>query len=200
MSLAHVAVAKNSRPAAAVFDGCVPVKSPLFWQRWRAKLPTQERIFASRWLKPLAPWFDKPYFWHLNRRKAASAVAVGLFCGLMPGPTQMLSALLVAYVLRTHLPLAVFTTLYTNPFTYIPLYYLAYTIGHWLLYGAAPVHDLVFPVWGSEDYWAQLSHWLGQFGQPLLLGVPVLGGLLAAFGYVAVSWLWRWHTLRKRRR
>ena len=167
-------------------------------QRIRQNLPTQQQIFASRWARPLAPWFDKPYFWHLNRRQAASAVAVGLFCGLMPGPTQMLAALLLGYMVRTNLPLAMFTTLYTNPFTYVPLYYLAYSIGHWLLYASAPSAELVFPAWGSADYWQQLAHWFGQVGKPLLLGVPVLGGSLAAIGYVLVSWLWRWQTLRRR--
>lgn len=168
------------------------------WQRWRQKLPSQEQIFASRWARPFARWFDKPYYWHLNRRRAASAVAVGLFCGLMPGPTQMLSALLAAYLLRTHLPLAMFTTLYTNPLTYLPLYYAAYYIGHYLLYGTAPTVELVLPEWGSEHYWQSLSQWLGQFGKPLLLGVPVLGSSLAALGYGVVSWLWKRHTLRRR--
>lgn len=170
-----------------------------FFTRLRQHLPTQQSIFASKWLKPLAPWFDKPYFWHLSRRQAASAVAVGLFCGLMPGPTQMLSALLVAYVLRTNLPLAMFTTLYTNPLTYLPLYYLAYTIGHWLLFQHAPTLALTFPAWSSNDFWRQLGAWFGQFGKPLLLGVPVLGGVLAVVGYALVWWLWQWVVLQRRR-
>ena len=37
-----------------------------------------------------------------------------------------------------------------------------------------------------------------QRTRDLLLGVPVLGGSLAAIGYVLVSWLWRWQTLRRR--
>lgn len=169
-------------------------------QHWRSKLPTRQAIFASRWAKPLASWFDKPYFWHLNRRRAASAVAVGLFCGLMPGPTQMLAALLVAYVLRANLPLAMLTTLYTNPFTYLPLYYLAYTIGHYVLYDGPPTVALAFPAWNSNDYGHELLHWLGQFGKPLLLGVPILGGTLAIIGYTLVSWLWRRSTLQRRHR
>lgn len=168
-------------------------------QRWRARLPTREGIFASRWLKPLAPWFDQPCFWHLNRRQTASAVAVGLFCGLMPGPTQVLAALIVGYVVRTNLPVAVFTTFYTNPLTYLPLYYLAYTLGHWTLYGTPPQADLVLPEWNSEHYWRQWGAWFGQFGKPLLVGVPLLGTALAAVGYVSVSQLYRWHTLRRRR-
>ena len=61
-------------------------------RRLRHKLPDREQIFAARWAKPFAPLFDKPYFWTLNRRPAAGSVAGGMFGGLMPGPTQMISA------------------------------------------------------------------------------------------------------------
>ncbi len=162
-------------------------------------MPTQEAIFASRWLKPLAPWFDKPEFWHLNRRKAASSVAIGLFCGLLPAPTQMISALLAAYARRTNLPLAVLTTLYTNPFTFFPLYYVAYHIGHWLLYQQQPDTALIFPDWHSTHYWQDVWLWLLQFGKPLLVGVPILGAIFALIGYTVVWWSWRWYTLWKQR-
>ncbi|WP_232507516.1 DUF2062 domain-containing protein [Neisseria weixii] len=109
----------------------------------RQKLPNRQQIFSSRWSKPFAPLFDKPYFWTLNRRQAAVSVAVGMFCGLMPGPTQMLSALIVAYFLRTNLPVAVFSTLYTNPITYMPLYYTAYKIGS-LILGVEAADSLEF--------------------------------------------------------
>lgn len=58
----------------------------------RQKMPTQASLFASPWFKPFARWFDRPYYWQLNRERAASAVAVGMFCGPMPGPTQMPTA------------------------------------------------------------------------------------------------------------
>ncbi|UOO80796.1 DUF2062 domain-containing protein [Uruburuella testudinis] len=159
---------------------------------FRHKLPTREHIFASRWIKPLAPVFDKPYFWTLNRRRAAIAVAIGMFCGLMPGPTQMLSALIVAYFLRANLPVAVFATLYTNPLTYMPLYYLAYKIGALML--GIEAGELEFPSLSSGRFWAESQAWLMGAGKPLLLGVPVLGSILAVAGYFATLWLWRWHT------
>ncbi|KPN72607.1 MULTISPECIES: DUF2062 domain-containing protein [Neisseria] len=159
---------------------------------WRQKLPKREEIFASRWTKPFAPMFDKPYFWTLNRRQAAVSVAVGMFCGLMPGPTQMISALIVAYFLRTNLPVAVFSTLYTNPLTYMPLYYLAYRIGSFLM-GMQPEASLNLPDWG-DHFFTELGHWLLGAGKPLLLGVPVLGGTLAIIGYFAVLLFWRGRT------
>ena len=168
---------------------------------WRHKLPQREKIFASRWTKWFAPLFDKPYFWTLNRRQAALSVAVGLFCGLMPGPTQVISALIVAYFLRTNLPVAVFTPLYTNPITYMPLYYLAYKIGSWVL-GVEAADKLVFPDWNSAQLWQDTWQWMFGAGKSLLVGVPILGSLLAIVGYFAVLLIWRWRTAylwRKRR-
>lgn len=163
-------------------------------KQWRHKLPKREDIFASKWSKPFAPVFDKPYFWTLNRRQAAISVAVGMFCGLMPGPTQMISALIVAYFLRTNLPVAVFTTLYTNPITYMPLYYAAYRIGC-LLLGLEPEAALNFPSWGEGRFFSELWAWLVGAGKPLLVGVPVLGAVLAVVGYFAALLLWRGRTV-----
>lgn len=161
----------------------------------RSRLPKREQIFAPRWSKPFAPLFDKPYFWTLNRRQAALSVAVGMFCGLMPGPTQMMSALIAAYFLRTNLPVAVFTTLYTNPVTYMPLYYTAYKIGSRIL-GTQASAALEFPDWGSGNFLAESWAWLAGAGKPLLVGVPVLGTVLAVAGYITVLAVWRLRTVR----
>lgn len=161
---------------------------------FRNKLPKQEQIFASRWTKPLAPWFNRPYFWTVNRRQAALSVAVGMFCGLMPGPTQMLSALLVAYFLRTNLPIAIFSTLYTNPITYMPLYYLAYRIGAALM-GIDAAATLSLPEWQGEGFLSRAWEWLLGAGKPLLIGVPILGLVLAVIAYFAVLWIWRAYTV-----
>ncbi len=70
-----------------------------------------------------------PNLWHLHRRSVSGGVAVGMFCGLIPAPFQMISAALMSVLFRVNLPVAIFTTLYTNPFTTIPLYWVAYMLG-----------------------------------------------------------------------
>src|SRR5512142_2270877 len=96
---------------------------------FRERLPNHESIRQHRWLGPVRHLLHHPNLWHLHRRSVAGGVAIGLFCGLIPGPLQMISAALLAVLLRVNLPVAVFTTLYTNPFTIVPLYLLAYEIG-----------------------------------------------------------------------
>ena len=121
------------------------------FDNWKHKLPTREKIFASRWFKPFAHLFDKPEYWAFKRDKVALSVAIGLFCGMLPAPTQFVSALIMAYFLRTQLPIALFSTLYTNPLTLIPLYVAAYKLGSRLLYGTAAQAELVMPALGEYE-------------------------------------------------
>ena len=137
------------------------------FDNWKHKLPTREKIFASRWFKPFAHLFDKPEYWAFKRDKVALSVAIGLFCGMLPAPTQFVSALIMAYFLRTQLPIALFSTLYTNPLTLIPLYVAAYKLGSRLLYGTAAQAELVMPALGEPGFWADAGRWTLQFGQPL---------------------------------
>lgn len=99
-------------------------------------LPDHQTLAANRWLAPFGDTLLHPRLWHLNRHSAAGAVAVGMFCGLIPGPFQMLGAALCCVLFRVNLPLALLTTLYTNPFTIVPLYLLGFSIGEWILGGS----------------------------------------------------------------
>lgn len=85
-----------------------------------------------------------PRLWHLNRHSAAGGLAVGLVCGLIPGPLQILSAAVVCVILRVNLPVAVIGTLFTNPVTIVPLYALAFALGC-LLTGSASSCSFTMP-------------------------------------------------------
>jgi uncharacterized protein (DUF2062 family) len=95
----------------------------------RKYLPDHEAIRGQPLAAPFENTLLHPRLWDLNRHSAAGAVAAGMFCGLIPGPLQMLGAAICAVVFRVNLPLAMLTTLYTNPFTIVPLYVVAYAIG-----------------------------------------------------------------------
>lgn len=102
----------------------------------------------------------------------------------------------MAYLIRTHLPVALLTTLYTNPLIYIPLYYCAYQIGEGLLYGQCGKAMPELPEFKLGHLGTELWQWLIQFGKPLLLGMPVLGMILAALGYIVVWNGWQWFARR----
>ncbi len=170
-------------------------------------LPDHQALAANRWLAPFGNTLFHPRLWHLNRHSAAGAVAVGLFCGLIPGPFQMLGAALCCLAFRVNLPLALFTTLYTNPFTIVPLYVAAVAIGEWLL-GNGAGHFTTPPEWsgGSLVAWLEaFAGWMAGLGRPLLLGLIALASGLALAGYLLTRLAWRsylihhWHQRRKRK-
>src|SRR5512138_1588145 len=94
--------------------------------RWTDRLmPAVDKVTSSPAVQRYFPALADPDLWHLNRRSCARAVAVGLFCGLIPGPLQVPGAIVACLVIRAQFPLAVVTTLYTNPLTIVPLYVVA---------------------------------------------------------------------------
>lgn len=160
---------------------------------FRKFLPSHDTVKNQRWLKPFGNWLQHPNLWHLHRRSVAGGVAVGLLCGLIPGPLQMISAALLAVLLRVNLPVAAFTTLYTNPFTILPLYWLAYEIGAWFsgVHGGVPVVRPAFPELHWQSWPSELWTWMQMLGKPLLIGLPLLGLILAIIGYLTVRVAWR---------
>jgi uncharacterized protein (DUF2062 family) len=48
-------------------------------------LPDCETVKQSRWIRPFAAWLYQLNLWKLHRRSVAGGVAVGMFCGLIPG-------------------------------------------------------------------------------------------------------------------
>jgi uncharacterized protein (DUF2062 family) len=163
---------------------------------FRSFLPDGEAVRGHKHLAWMArwPWLNHPNLWHLNRDSVAGGFAIGLFSGLVPGPLQMLTAAMLAIPLKKNLPVALVTTLYTNPLTIAPLYLLAYGYGRLLL--AAGHHPAVPPPY--EWDWAHwldsaqgLVHWSIALGKPLAVGLVALALTLAALGYAAVQLGWR---------
>lgn len=175
---------------------------------FRKYLPSAESVRANRWVAMFGRLLQHPNLWHLNRDSVAGAVAIGLFAGLVPGPLQMLTALILAIPLRRNLPVALLVTLYTNPFTIVPLYLLAYAYGS-LLIGHGPSQPEIahFEMdWGHiGDSMARLMEWTLALGKPLAVGLVALGLTLALVGYVAVRLAWRiyvvhaWRVRQRRR-
>ena len=170
-------------------------------------LPGHEAVRDNRWLSLFGDTLLHPRLWHLNRHSAAGAVAAGMFCGLIPGPFQMLGAGLCAVAFRINLPLALFTTLYTNPLTIVPLYVVAFGLGQWVIgnggAGFSPPPD--FDWAHAWDWTMAMIDWMLGLGKPLGIGLVLLASLLALAGYVLVQYGWKiwlirqWRARQRRR-
>jgi uncharacterized protein (DUF2062 family) len=164
--------------------------------------PAVDKLTSNPTLRRFVPALADPDLWHLNRRSTARAVAIGLFCGLIPGPLQAISALIVCLWLRSNLPLTVITTFYTNPLTIVPLYLVAYEYGRLLFPDARAVPPAFHPPAdaGLAGYLPSLVDWMTALGKPLAAGLVLLAVTLAVLGWIAVRVGWRCHVVHSWRR
>jgi len=176
---------------------------------FRKYLPDAEAVRSSRMVAAFGSWLQHPNLWHLNRRSVSGAVAIGLFAGLVPGPLQMLTALLLAIPLRKNLPVALLVTFYTNPFTIVPLYLLAYAYGRLILtenHDKGPLEPFHMDWVNFADSMRALAEWMLALGKPLAVGLVALACTLAVLGYIAVQLAWRawvvaaWRARQRRRK
>jgi uncharacterized protein len=177
---------------------------------FRKYMPSADKVREVKALGLFGEALFHPALWHLNRRSAAGGVAVGLFCGLIPGPLQVLGAAIVCLFARVNLPVAIVSTFYTNPFTIVPLYLVAYKIGSFILDAngeKAPAPPA--PDWDWRSIGASMNamgEWMLGLGTPLALGIFLLACLLSATGYFVVRVGWNihlrraWQRRRERRR
>lgn len=169
-------------------------------------LPDPDHLREQKWLRWCAPVLGHPRLWHMHRRGVALGVSIGLVTGLIPGPVQMLLAALIAIPLRANIPAAIFATLYTNPFTFVPLYLLAYQVGKWVTGDTAPMprpHDIEWSWQGLLNLFPDLVRWMGAMGDTLLIGLAIQCAIFAIAGYVLTLLLWRcvvgWAWQRRKR-
>lgn len=155
-------------------------------------LPHPDRIKHHKALEKLGHRIHDPNLWHLNRRSAAAAVAIGLFVAFIPAPGQMLLAALLALYFRANLVISVITVWISNPLTMPPLFYAAYIIGSWLMMDPSSLAEV--PTFSFSMEWLQAE--LLQFWKPFLLGSFALGSVSATVGYFLVRSLWRWHAIQ----
>jgi uncharacterized protein (DUF2062 family) len=172
---------------------------------FRKYLPSHAAIRKNRYIALFGSWLHHHNLWHLHRRSVAGGVAVGMFAGLIPGsnPVQFAAAALLAVIFRVNLPIAMVVTIYTNPLTIVPLYYLAFKLGQLVMMtDGESLPALAFSLEGKEfgEWLPAAAEWLGSIGKPLLVGLPLLALLLSATSYLVVRGAWRWYVIGAWRR
>ncbi|MCE0557928.1 DUF2062 domain-containing protein [Motilimonas sp. E26] len=153
--------------------------------------PNPETLKNHKHLKIFGDLLHDANLWHLNRRSAAGAFAVGLFMCWIPLPSQMIMAAGLAILFRVNLPLSVALVWISNPITMPPMFYFAYLIGAYCL--QQPIQH-----WQFELSWQWLMEILNTIGPALLLGCVLLAVISAALGYLGIHWLWRLSVIRNR--
>ncbi len=167
----------------------------------RNKLPTEATLKAHPGLRWMGPMLRRPWLWQMNRRRVALGAGIGVFFGFLIPVLQIAGAALLALLLRANLPVAAFSTLVSNPFTYAPIAVLAYKTGSALLgESVEPGVAEALEVDGDEtESWVEKAQ---AIGKPLFLGLAVFAvvGGLSTWALVHGGWTLAVWLKRRRRR
>jgi uncharacterized protein (DUF2062 family) len=182
--------------------------------RLQSWLPKPETLLQNRWLKWLGPTLRHPRLWHFSRKGIALGLALGIFFGLLIPVAQIPFAATTAVLLRANLPMAVASTLVTNPVTFGPVYYGAYQLGKRVLGEPAVTEAQAMQLLDEaqteppelKTFAERIKHWirhLGTVGKPLAVGLAIVASLSGLSVYFFASGIWilktRW-TRNKRLR
>jgi uncharacterized protein (DUF2062 family) len=160
-----------------------------FLKKWT---PSTKSMKDSSKLKTLKPYFKSSFFWSRDQQHIARGIAAGLAGAVIPG-FQIFYACILAIVLRGNLPVALISTLITNPFTFIPITYFIYYIGTLFVGDGRTDFVIRHFVWdfsSFQAFWHNVSAWILQFGKAYFVGLPIVSLCLGLIGYFGTILIW----------
>jgi uncharacterized protein len=167
-------------------------------RRWLRSLePRVLHVLDRKWLAWSKPWMDSHDLLSFQRHPLAIGVAIGLALGVIPTQIEVFIVIALCILFRGNIVAAIVVGWYNNPFTILPLYMLAYWVGDLVLPGNRPLPPFENP---NGDWWGAFQTWSSALGTPLMVGLPIVGLVIAAIGYAAVHLLWRWPVWKRAKR
>lgn len=158
----------------------------------RRIMPNHRVIREHRHLRFFGTLLHDPNLWHLNRRSASGAFAVGIFMAWIPIPFQMAVAAAAAMLFRVNLPLSVALVWISNPLTMPAMYYFTYRIGTWLLGIPHRSEERI----GFEFSLEWFTGSVGAIWQPLYLGSFIIAIICGGLAYLTIRLLWQFHLVQ----
>jgi len=155
-------------------------------------VPARHSLEERWFLRPFGDRLADPQLWTLNRRGVTAAFGVGLAICFIPLPVHLMTACTVAVIWRLNIPVVCGTTFLVNPFTAVPVYYLAYRVGAALLH----VHTRHFKF---HPTWEWFRHGLAPVWQPFVVGCIACALIAGVLGWIALELAWRWQVTSRYR-
>ncbi len=152
-------------------------------------LPDHQKIKQNKTLSLFGDLLHDANLWHLNRRSARGAFAVGLFWAFIPVPFQMVLSAACAIPMRVNLPLSVALVWITNPLTMAPIFYINYLVGYKILGQSKQNFEF-------QASWQWFIDSLSSIGPAFIVGSIVCASIASAIGYFGIDHLWR-YSVRK---
>lgn len=159
-------------------------KSASLADKIRAALHKRDVLAAHPWLKPVAHRVLDPKLWRMHHESVARGAALGIFWAFVLPVAQILVAAASCVWCRANIPVAVGMTLVTNPFTIGFWLWLAYEAGSLVLDASPPLPFKQISESGG------IMAYLESIGAPAVLGMGMfaVGGALAAYALVKITW------------
>lgn len=166
--------------------------------KWIKKItPSTKSMKNSRELNPLKPYLKASCYWCRDQQSIARGVAAGLAGSVIPG-FQLLYAAVLVILLRGNLPVALISTLFTNPLTVVPITYFIYFIGSLIVGNGNPSFAFQKFQWDFSSFhafWENLSTWAMQLGKAYFIGLPIVSLALGLIGYFGTIFIWNTYLL-----
>ena len=163
-------------------------------RKWlHARLPKPEDMQAKPSLRWLGPLLRRPWLWQLTRRRVALGAAIGVFFGFLIPVLQIALSAVFAVLLRANLPVAAVSTLVSNPFTYAPIFVLAYRTGSAILGEQVDEAQLAALEQEAEGEESKPPSWADRaaaIGKPFFLGLFIFATVGAIATWLLVNLLW----------
>ena len=154
-------------------------------RRFFRKFAFKRHHLSKQWyMAPFRHLLHDHRLWSIRRRTVVPAFALGVFIAWLPFPGHMVTAILIALLLRINIPVAATVVWISNPLTVAPMFYFAYRLGRIIL--DVPVRPFSFEF--SIDW---VTHTFVTIWQPMLLGCLILGAVSAVLGYAFLDFFWR---------
>jgi uncharacterized protein len=163
-------------------------------RRLLKKLVPPRHALQGRWpVRLFGERIADPQVWALHRRAVTAAFGAGLAISFVPLPVHLPLAVGIALIWRLNIPVMYGTTwILTNPFTAVPVYYMAYRVGAALLH--LPRQHFRF----VAD-WRWFTHGLAPVWQPFLFGCIVCAAVFGVLGWLTLEIVWRWQVTTRYR-
>lgn len=117
----------------------------MWLKAWRKKQKQLRASLKGTFIDRI--WGEKLWsavFWRTDKRSIAGGLTIGVFVALTPTiPFQMVIAGLCALYFRVNLPIALACSAITNPFTIIPIYGSAWTLGKYIVQNVDMLQEII---------------------------------------------------------
>lgn len=137
--------------------------------------------FNERFHHLIVKYKIPPSLLSINRRAVSKGVMIGLFVAFIPMPLQMIPILMMRFIVRFNVPIAIAMILITNPLT-MPFVYLAeYKTGAFILGSELQPVELTLE-------WFQNN--IDDIAAPLYAGTLVFSTVISLSAYFLIQLLW----------